>query len=98
MKFCEKLSVDSIRKFLLNLLYLNYFQEYKESFKPKATPSWFYNSFDQAVANGEDLSWYKNRTLEHIKDIVTRYKGKNTNYKVFNEVIHGELYRFEIKS
>ena len=62
-------------------------------FRPKATPNWFGDAVSNAIKNGEDLSIYRNMTIEHIRDVVTRYKGRNTVYKIFNEVIHGEFYR-----
>ena len=31
--------------------------------------------------------------LDHAREVLERYKGKNRNYKVFNEPVHGEQYR-----
>ena len=49
--------------------------------------------FIQAIKNGDDLEPYRIKIHNHIRDVVKHYKGKMKNYKVFNEVMHGELYR-----
>ena len=68
--------------------------------QPKATPRWFYESIEAAIENGEDLSYYRNITINHIRDVVEHFSCSrscsnncNQNYKIFNEVLHGDFWR-----
>ena len=47
---------------------------------PKS-PKWFQDELSAAVQNGDDLSHLRQYILNATKNIVARYKGKNTNYK-----------------
>ena len=35
----------------------------------------------------------RQQILDHTADVVSRYAGRNINYKVFNEPVHGMQYR-----
>ena len=59
----------------------------------KATPDWYQEEFDGFIQSGESPEPLSENVLFHIEDTVKHYKGKNTNYKVFNEPTHGDGYR-----
>ena len=49
--------------------------------------------FDAYIEARESPEPLSENILFHIEDTVSHYKGKNTNYKVFNEPTHGDGYR-----
>ena len=59
----------------------------------KATPDWYQQEFNAYIEAGESPEPLSENILFHIEDTVKHYKGKNTNYKVFNEPTHGDGYR-----
>lgn len=65
----------------------------KDCKRPNAAPEWFGNEFSSQLAAGEDMSELKETVLEWVDTVVSRYAGRNQNWKVFNEPLHGDLYR-----
>ena len=62
---------------------------YKACFYPKRYKA----EFDAYIEAGESPEPLSENILFHIEDTVSHYRGKNTNYKVFNEPTHGDGYR-----
>lgn len=71
-------------------------EQTKGSDSPKAAPTWFQDKWAASQRNGEDMEQYRQQILDHTNEVVSRYAGRNINYKVFNEPVHGMQYRYNL--
>ena len=54
---------------------------------------WFEDELDESIAENGNANDLKPTVLEHVEDIISHYSGRNTNWKIFNEPLHGNTYR-----
>ena len=59
----------------------------------RAAPQWYIDEFEAYIDAGESPEPLSDNIQSHVAATVEHYKGKNTNYKLYNEPIHNEWYR-----